>query len=256
MRKPLIGITPTPSFDALPHGSFERYTLNAAYARAVVAAGGVPLALPLQAAEAAELLDVLDGLLLSGGGDVDPARFGAGSVHPAAYGISAERDQFELDLLEVALRQDTPVLCICRGIQVLNVALGGTLIQDIPSQPQTGYRVQHRQQVAGIPAHDPGHEVTLAEQSLLRELVNQPMLPVNSFHHQAIDRLALGLAAIARATDDTIEAVTMPERRFVLGVQWHPELMFAHHPVQLTLFQALVDAARAHREQSVPASLR
>lgn len=255
MRKPRIGITPTPSVDELPHGTFQRYTINAAYANAVVAAGGIPLVLPFQATDPADLLDSIDGLLLSGGGDIDPSRFGADSIHQATYGISAERDQFEFDLLQIALDRDTPVLCICRGIQVLNVALGGTLIQDVPTQHLAASPIQHRQQENGIPANDPGHIVTIAEQSLLHELVDQATLPVNSFHHQAIDRLACGLEAIAYAPDGTIEAVVMPDRRFVLGVQWHPELMVPDHPQQVLLFRALVDAARLHREQLVPLSV-
>ena len=255
VRKPRIGITPTPSVDELPHGTFQRYTINAAYANAVVAGGGIPLVLPLQTTDPADLLDSLDGLLLSGGGDIDPRRFGADPLHPATYGISAERDQFELDLLRLALDRDTPVLCICRGIQVLNVALGGTLIQDVPTQHPAASPVQHRQQVDGIPANHPGHTVMLAEQSLLHELVGQTTLPVNSFHHQAIDRLAAGLEAIAHAPDGTIEAVVMPDRRFVLGVQWHPELMVPDHRPQMLLFRALVDEARMYREQSAPLSV-
>jgi putative glutamine amidotransferase len=239
--------------DTLAHGTFARYTLNATYADAVIAAGGLPVILPFQNSETASLLDRLDGLLLSGGADLEPARFGAGSVHPETYGVSPERDEFELRLTSEALRCATPVLGVCRGIQVLNVALGGSLIQDIPSEHPTATPVQHRQHIDGIPANQPGHLVTIAPCSLLDEGIGDTVLPVNSFHHQAIDRLAPDLTAIAHAGDGTIEAVVMPERRFVLGVQWHPELMFADHPAQLALFGLLVDAARAHHEQAVAA---
>lgn len=247
MRKPLIGITPSPSLDTLSHGTFQRYVLNAAYADAVMTAGGVPVILPFHDDVSASLLDRLDGVLLSGGADVSPNLFGASSVHPETYGVSSERDQFELDLLHRALRRDTPVLGICRGIQVLNVALGGTLIQDIPSEHPSGNPMLHRQQEAGIAANQPGHTVMISEGNILRERIGAASLPVNSFHHQAIDRLATSLEAIAHAADGTIEAVVMADHPFLLGAQWHPELMFVDHPLQLVPFQMLIDAAHAHQ---------
>lgn len=242
MRKPLIGITPGSSIDALSHGTFERYSINAAYSNAIIAAGGIPVVLPFQE-DAAAVAASLDGLLLSGGSDIEPSRFGATEIHAETYGISPTRDQFELDLFHHALDRDIPILGVCRGIQLVNVALGGTLIQDIPSEHQTSNPVQHRQQTDGIAANQPGHDVTIDSGTWLHEHLGTQTLPVNTFHHQAIDRLAPGLEVIARAADDTIEAVTMPDRRFVLAVQWHPELMFVDHPAHLVPFQGLVDAA-------------
>ena len=255
VQLPLIGITPSVSVDTLAHGTFERYVLNSAYANAIIASGGIPVALPYMDTGAEVLLDRLDGLVLSGGGDVEPARFGADSIHPETYGILPARDQFELDLVHQALRRDMPVLGICRGIQVLNVALGGTLVQDIANQHESSTPLGHRQQAEGIAANQPGHTVTLAAGSLLHDLVGHTSLPVNSFHHQAIDRLAAGLEAIAVSDDGIIEAVVLPDHRFVLGVQWHPELMFADHRVQLLWFEALVSAARIHQAEAVTVSI-
>lgn len=249
-QPPLIGITPSVSVDTLSHGTFERYVLNTAYANAIIASGGIPVVLPYVHDGAEAMLDRLDGLVLSGGADVEPARFGAGSVHPETYGISPARDQFELHLIHHALRRDLAVLGICRGIQVLNVALGGTLIQDIASQHGADHPVAHRQQANGIPANQSGHSVTIAAGNILHEPIGG-VLPVNSFHHQAIDRLAAGLEAIAIADDGIIEAVVMPDRRFVLGIQWHPELMFADHPAQLIPFEALVGAAKARQSELI-----
>jgi putative glutamine amidotransferase len=254
VRRPLIGITPSPSEDTLAHGTFHRYVLNAAYADAIIAAGGIPLMLPFQE-DTALLLDQLDGLLFSGGADLDPSLFAAESVHPATYGVSPARDAFELGLIRRAIARDTPLLCICRGIQLLNVALGGTLIQDIPSEYRTGHPVSHRQHELGIEASDPGHVVHLAAGNPLSDRVGSTALPVNSFHHQAIDQIASDLTPTAWAEDGVIEAVVMPSRDFVLGVQWHPELMFATHPTHLAPFRALVDAAEArlHQSQAIPA---
>ncbi len=242
MRKPLIGITPGSSIDALSHGTFVRYSINAAYCNAILAAGGIPVVLPFQD-DAAAVIESLDGLLLSGGSDIEPARFGATEIHPETYGISPERDQFELDLFRLALERDVPFLGVCRGIQLVNVGLGGTLIQDVPSQHVAAEPVQHRQQADGVAANQPGHDVTVDAGNWLHDQLGVSTLPVNSFHHQAIDRLAPGLEVIARAADGTIEAVIMPDRPFGLAVQWHPELMFVDHPVHLIPFQGLVDAA-------------
>ena len=245
--KPLIGLTPSPSLDKLAHGTFLRYAMSSPYVEAVLAAGGVPLVLPPQADHAGPLLDAIDGLLLSGGGDVEPWRFGESEVHSATYGLSPQRDQFELEMLDEALRRDMPVFCICRGIQVLNVARGGTLIQDIPAQHDGQVKVAHRQQELGFATDDVGHEVALVAGSQFRRFYPDDPLGVNSYHHQAVARLGDGLVAVAQAPDGLVEAVVLPDRAFVVGVQWHPELMFTRHPEQLRLFAGLVEAATAHR---------
>ena len=139
--KPIIGITPSAQLDTLAHGTFLRYCTSAPYVRAVETAGGVPIILPPQRDATANLIAVIDGLILSGGPDVDPKRYGDDYVHPATYGIDPNRDQFEIDLFDAALRLDIPVFGICRGIQVMNVALGGTLIQDVSTEhPDARYK--------------------------------------------------------------------------------------------------------------------
>ena len=250
---PRIGITPSLSRDALAHGSFLRYATAAPYVDAVVAAGGIPIVLPPQVGHAGPLLDAVDGLLLSGGGDVEPARYGAAETHPTVYGVSPERDRFEFDLIDAALGRDLPLLGICRGIQVLNVALGGTLIQDVATCHTGPVPVQHRQQADGLAGDAVGHEVKLLPNTALRRRFPDDTLGVNSFHHQAIATLAPALVPAAATPDGLIEAVVLPDRAFVLAVQWHPELMLERHPEQLRLFSALVEAATAHRLAGMPA---
>lgn len=242
---PVIAISSSPSHDRLPHGNFLRHVLASNYVDAVVAAGGVPVILPPSLDCLDDYLRLADGLIFSGGGDVDPSRYGAVEAHPETYGLNPTRDRFELALIHAALEQDLPILAICRGLQVLNVALGGTLIQDIPAQHPTEASLAHRQHEAGLLADDIGHEVLLAPGWPLPAPTGagSMVLGVNSFHHQAIDRLGSGLAVVARAPDGLAEAVTLPDRAFVFGVQWHPELMFARHPEHLEPFLALVYAA-------------
>lgn len=247
-RPPVIGITPSLSTDTFPHGTFERYALSTNYVRAVERAGGIPIILPPQVGHVADVLSLLDGLLLSGGGDIRPSRYGDTTVHPETYGIDDLRDEFELDLTRAALELDLPLLCICRGIQVLNVALGGTLIQDIGDQWETA--IEHRQQRRGVPSSEPSHEVDIVAGSLLETVYGSRALAVNSFHHQALKRVAEGLRVVGQAPDGLVEGVECPGKRFVLGVQWHPEMMFEAHPEHLRPFRALVEAAQDRRVES------
>jgi len=243
--KPVIGITPSPSIDAQPHGEFLRHVLNEAYASAVDAAGGVPVILPPRPDNIDRLLDLVDGLLLSGGADLDPARYGESDLHPTTYGIDPTRDRFELALVAAAVEADLPLLGICRGMQVLNVALGGSLIQDIPSRVAT--TIAHRQHETGLPPDAVGHEVVPSGHPAVAAVFDGSTLGVNSFHHQAIERLAPSLIPVAHAADGVIEAVVRPESRFLVGLQWHPELMYRKHPEHLQPFAALVSAATARR---------
>jgi len=213
------------------------HSMRADYVRSVERSGGLPLVLPtLQAEHAEALLDRLDGLLLSGGVDMDPALY-ARSRHPKLGRVDRERDEFELALTRHALRRDLPILAICRGQQVLNVALGGTLVQDIPSE------------LEGAVTHAaPGrrtrrsHPVEVVGGSKLGEILGPGPLAVNSFHHQAVDRLGDGLTISGRCpADGVIEAVEMKDRSFVLAVQWHPE-SFWNEPAS---FQALFEAHAA-----------
>jgi putative glutamine amidotransferase len=239
--KPVIGITPSHMREALAHGTFDRHVLSVNYTNAVIAAGGIPIVLPPQDDHADALLDRLDGLLLSGGADIDPAVYGDTEVHPTTYGIHPPRDRFEFALLHGALERDLPILCICRGIQVLNVGLGGTLYQDVADQ--YGTAIQHRQQEAGIEAAEPGHAVAATAGGLLADVYGAAEVPTNSFHHQAVKDVAPDLRVEGVAEDGLIEAVSLPTRSFVLGVQWHPEMMFERHAEHLAPFARLVEVA-------------
>lgn len=207
------------------------------YAEAIVTAGGLPVFAPNPEPSLAEAyLERVDGLLLSGGGDIDPAHFGALPDKQLGY-VDAVRDAFELALYRAAKRQGKPVLGICRGLQVINVAEGGTLYQHLPDLPFTH---QHSQQSAD---GGPLHRVTLMDSQLARA-IGRRELAVNSYHHQAIERLGDNLQAVAHSADGIIEAIEGTGSPFVLGVQWHPELR-AGDPEQLAPFKLLVQAASA-----------
>ena len=238
-RLPLVGVTTSVTVDRYP----ERAYLNSAYVRAVELAGGAPVLLPppLGADARDALWARLDGLVLTGGGDVDPRHFGE-PRHPAVAEVSEARDALELELTRRALAQGFPLLAICRGIQVLNVALGGSLHQNIPSEP--GSPLAHSQTER---RHQPTHHVKVREGSRLAAILGTLEVDVNSFHHQALARLGRGLAAVAWAPDGIVEGVeeTAGGDRFVVGVQWHPEDLVEHDPAARRLFAAFVTAAGA-----------
>lgn len=238
MPEPLIGVSTSVTVGEYP----ERAYVNAAYLRAVEQAGGIPVLLPpqLSASARATLWKRLDGLVLTGGGDIDPARFGEAS-HPRTTLVSEDRDALELELVDRALRDDLPLFGICRGLQVINVALGGSLHQHIPDT--IGERVQHTQ---AEKRHVATHPVKLlAEGTRLGRIVGASELTVNSFHHQALKRLGRGLREVAWAPDQVIEAVEHEDaRRFVVAVQWHPEDLVEHDAAARALFSAVVEAAR------------
>jgi len=238
MARVPVGLTIGNSRDA------EMFSLRDDYVRAVETAGGLPLVLtpgkPEDApALAAEYLDRVQALVLSGGADVDPALYGE-ARHPTVKRVFPERDAFELALCREALRRDMPTLAICRGHQLLNVATGGTLFQDIASQ------------VEAAVVHDPDqerwercHDVVLLPGTRLRDILGRERVAVNSFHHQAVKELGRGLVLSARGSDDgVIEGMEMPDRKFMIGVQWHPESFWDRPPGFQPLFQALVNAAR------------
>jgi putative glutamine amidotransferase len=166
---PLIGITPTPSIDDFGHGTFYRYCLSRTYVDSVRSAGGTPVILPTDSAQVESILPRLDGLLISGGGDIDPARFNDGFVHETTYGIDHQRDAFEDAAFRYAVDHDLPTLCICRGLQVMAVAMGGTLYQDIPSLVPGA--IEHRQQQLGRTRDELGHAVRLSPGSPLHDIV-------------------------------------------------------------------------------------
>jgi putative glutamine amidotransferase len=205
----------------------------AAYVRAVDQAGGRPLLIPPSEGAIEETLDAVDGVLFSGGSDLDPELYDQ-EPHPATSGVVAERDRAELALLEAALARDMPVLAVCRGSQVLNIARGGDLVQHLPDIVGDE---KHK--------HTPGafadHDVTLEPGTRLAGLLGE-RAPVKSHHHQGIGRLGEGLRVAAYAEDGTVEAVEDPSHRFAFGVLWHPEA-----GEDLRLFEELVGAAADYR---------
>jgi putative glutamine amidotransferase len=227
-----------------PPGRSVRADLD--YVEGVVGAGGVPVVFPPVggAREAEALLEGIDGLLLSGGTDLDPSYYGEEAV--PELGVTApERDAFEMSLVEHALRRGIPILGICRGMQVLNVALGGTLFQDLPSQMDYSVLLGHRQET---PKWQPTHEVGVDAGSQVAEIMGTDELKVNSYHHQAVKDLASGLVAVAYAPDGVVEAVEWGDlsQRWLVGVQWHAEAMRHAAPQHRKLFEAHVAAAERH----------
>jgi putative glutamine amidotransferase len=240
---PLIGLTtseirtaktlrPIPQGEPTPH----EFALAIPYVRAVELAGGLPVIVPPLGDVALEpLLDFLDGLCVPGGPDLDPSTYGE-QPHPALGPVDQDVDRFELALTRAADERELPILGICRGAEVLNVARGGSLIQHLPD---LGKRLPHRQPTPGT---ETSHPVAVAGDSLLAEIVAARELEVNSFHHQGIGRLGRNLRPVAAAPDDTIEALEATDRRFCLGVQWHAETL-VHMEPQIALFGAFVEAA-------------
>lgn len=209
------------------------------YIRAVKQAGSVEVDLlnPGAGVSPERILDEIHGLLLPGGVDVHPRHYGQ-APHPLLGQVDEERDALELPLVQEALRQDIPILAICRGIQVLNVAAGGTLFQDLSLAGVDPSRHRTTEPEWGV-----AHRVSLPGGSLLRAIVGVEEMGVNSFHHQAVDRLAPGFVVTAWSEDGVVEAIESTEHRFALGVQWHPERMVEHHPLQLRIFEAFLSAA-------------
>lgn len=242
---PLIGVTTSTTADGAQGAIPPRAWLNNAYLRAVQQAGGVPILLPphLERRALDALWARLDGILLTGGGDLDPTRF-AEARHPTVAEVSDARDRLEIEVTERAVHERRPLLAICRGIQVLNVALGGSLYQDIASE--TGGAVSHSQTE---PRDRPTHPVkVMSEGTRLGATLGAPEVEVNSLHHQAIKRLGRGLREVAWAPDGIIEGVEIPDAStLVLGVQWHPEELAAHDAAARNLFHALIADAELHR---------
>ena len=215
------------------------FVLRQDYVRSVEDAGGLPLVLAQgRPADAPELLERLRGLVLSGGSDLDPALYGE-EPHASVTNVFRERDDFELALAREALRRDLPLLAICRGHQVLNVACGGTLLQDIPSQHSK--RVDHEPERE---RWETAHDVEILPGTRLRAILGRDTVAVNSFHHQAVKALGQGLVVSARTADDgVVEGIEDPQRRFAIGVQWHPEGFWNQRENFASLFRALVEAA-------------
>ena len=234
-NRPLIGICAYEVPAAFSHWrDVTSVMIPSGYTRSVHDAGGLPLVLP-PFEDNTELLDLLDGLVFSGGPDLDPATYGHERHPQLGPDVDRVSDEYELALLREATARDLPLLGICRGMQALNVARGGTLHQHLPDRTGLEHRQTHE-------PHEAAHAVTVRQGTPLHRLTRRRRLDVNSFHHQAVDRLGARLAPAAHAPDGTIEAIYDPQLRFCLGVQWHAELL-THRDEHAPLLHELVAAA-------------
>lgn len=238
--KPLIGITadvlrPKYQWSAPLVGQ------NTRYVNAIFAAGGIPVTLPPSSDRDStrQLFERLDGILFSGGGDIDPTRYGARPTD-LAHDVQPDRDASEIELMKLAVANDMPILAICRGHQILNVALGGTLYQDLPSQSDSP--VNHDISTLKEDGTYIAHHLDVEPGSRLASIIGTA-IAVNSHHHQAINRLAPGLSATSRADDGIIESVELASRRFMIGVQFHPESFAGTSAQWRKLFAAFVNAS-------------
>lgn len=233
--KPLIGITPSLQTEE------KQYCLWEAYINAIAQTGGVPLILPC--VMDSDLLQrytaMIDGLLLSGGTDIEPSHYDEESLDGFAveWPMTPARDVYEIALTQAVAALDKPILGICRGHQIINVAFGGSLYQDINSQLPREPKLRHFQ---ATPWPHPAHKVQLNADSKLAKLLENTTINVNTLHHQSVKTPGSGIVISGRAFDQVVEAIERPQNRFIVGVQWHPELMSIQDPAWLRLFAALV----------------
>ena len=233
-EKPLIGVTPLLDKDR------ASYWMLPGYFKGLLSGGAVPVMLPMSSDPTVLLpvLSALDGVLFTGGQDVSPMLYNE-PKSPQCGEISEERDRMESLLLKLSMEKGLPILGICRGIQLINAVLGGTLWQDLPTEKPS--ELEHHM----APPYDRAvHEVTLLEGTPLFELLKHQAIGVNSYHHQAIKKLGRGLSAMAVSSDGLVEAVYKPDYRFLWAVQWHPEFSFEKDPKSLKIFEAFQDACK------------
>jgi putative glutamine amidotransferase len=236
MSKPIIGIG---SDVQSPHGERERSFVYLTYVEALRKAGAVPVIIPPQPENAVDLLDGLDGLVLAGGEDCDPAAYGAERHPTVTETMDARRQVNDLTLARMARERGVPTLGICLGMQVMNVAAEGTLVQDIASAIETD--IEH----ASVPEDRGRHDVIIEKGTKLGDILRRYELNVNSSHHQAVGKVGEGLRVTAHAPDGVVEGLEDPNHRFYVGVQWHPEDMTGEDSAS-TLFGAFLEAAREY----------
>jgi putative glutamine amidotransferase len=243
MHKPLIGIG---SDVANKRGERDRAFVYTTYIESLKRAGAVPVLIPPQPENAADIVEGLDGILLAGGDDCDPAEYGE-EKHPSCEPMDPRRQKNDLSLAKLARERGIPTLGICLGVQMMNVASGGTLIQDIGSA--IGTDIDH----ASEPSDRHRHDVHIESSTKLGRILGARELNVNSSHHQAVGRVADGLRVTAQAPDGVVEALEDPSHPFYVGVQWHPEDM-PGEPSATAIFGAFVEAARKHAREKENAS--
>jgi putative glutamine amidotransferase len=241
--KPIIGVTP--DFNAGDRqdmgGKEPTYFLRARYMKAIEDAGGIPFILPLMPDRTAwrRIVSQVDGLLITGSGsDLAPETYREKQRYKFKR-MSVERATLELGVSKLAYQADVPTLGICGGMQSINVALGGTLFQDINSQLKTS--VPHQ---PSFSATNTAHRIKIEPRSLLHRIAGKSTIQVNSSHHQSVKDVPSCLVTTAVSSDGVIEAIEAPDKHFLVGVQWHPEFLYQRHPIQKKLFQALIRAAR------------
>ncbi len=240
--KPIIGITCDYDY------TLEDNKAYGGYVRAIARFGGLSVLLPANSVveDIPQILEFLEGILIIGGDDIAPSFFGE-SPHSKLGEVNPYRDKFEIELTRQAISNDMPILGICRGIQVINVAMGGTLYQDIESQFE-GTCICHRQRAPkwyGI------HEVYLNHQSRISNVFGHHAIQVNSFHHQAVKDIAPGFDVVGHASDGVIEAIEGRDRLFTVGVQWHPERMFGRYEHADNIFNEFINVANAYKNKTV-----
>lgn len=238
IRKPRIGITT--STEIRPKKSYAATSRN--YVDSVLKAGGLPVLIPLfdEIEMAKEYLDTLDGLIITGGNeDVSPLTYGENPIKQI-HELSESRDFYEFELMKEAYKRNLPTLGICRGMQVINVVLGGSLYQDIFSQIEgvAGHQPKN------IPVYNLYHEVSIEEDSILSRVFDNETIKVNSFHHQAVKKVGAELKVTAKSKDGIVEAIEGKNKKFLVGVQWHPEDLTSKHKEFVDLFRSLIDASK------------
>ena len=238
MKRPVIGIT------ASHDTEHDKLFINSVYLRAIRNAGGIPMIFPMEVTEddLRDLVTLTDGVLFTGGDDIHPFLYGE-ETDAKCGNVSQPRDSMEMALVPLVMEFGKPIFGICRGIQILNTAMGGPLYQDIPSQFKSELSIAHRQPFA---YKVPSHTVDITPGTLLSRILGEEhaSIAVNSMHHQAIKDVAPGLEVCGYAPDKMIEAVYAPDYPFLLGVQWHPEHLTTSQPDAAKLFAAFVDACR------------
>lgn len=235
-QKPVIGIT-LDHEEKDGYSKFPWYALREHYTSSIHETGGIPLPMPHYIDLVDDYINMVDGIVVTGGDfDVDPNLYGATDIHPSIK-VKSRRTSFELEIIKRALEKNIPLLGICGGHQLLNVALGGTLIQHIPEEFTTD--IKHEQPNS---REEPGHEIRINHNSILHKIVGSEVMSVNSAHHQAIKSPGRGCVVNAVAPDGMIEGIEVQDKRFCMGIQWHPEIFV--DPGDRLIFEFFIRSAR------------